>query len=77
MPASAWGEELWDGVDNVLGELGSQAEQMGQVYTKFIKERGEVEREYARNLRKLVGKYSEKEEKKNGEEDLSQARGFR
>ena len=72
-----WGVELWDGVESVVGEVTSQADQMGQVYAKFIKERGEVEREYARSLRKLVGKYSDKDEKKNSEEDSSQARCFR
>jgi len=75
---SGWGVELWDGVGSVVGEVTSQAGQMGQVYTKFIKERGEVEREYARSLRKLVGKYSDKDEKKNlEEEESSQTRGFR
>ena len=74
---SRWGVELWDGVESVVGEVTDQADQMGQVYAKFIKERGEVEREYARSLRKLVGKYSDKDEKKNSEDDSSQTRGFR
>ena len=77
MPVSGWGVELWDRVESVVGEVTGQADQMGQVYAKFIKERGEVEREYARSLRKLVGKYSDKDEKKNSEDDSSQTRGFR
>ena len=77
MPVSGWGVELWDGVESLVGEVTGQADQMGQVYAKFIKERGEVEREYARSLRKLVGKYSDKDEKKNSEDDSSQTRGFR
>ena len=35
----------------------SDTEDVCGVYGKFIKERGEVEREYAKNLRKLCGKY--------------------
>jgi hypothetical protein len=77
MSVSGWGVELWDGVGHVLSEVTSQAEQCGQVYAKFIKERGDVEREYAKNLRKLIEKYSDKDEKKNSEEDSSQIRGFR
>ena len=61
----------------MVGEVTGQADQMGQVYAKFIKERGEVEREYAKSLRRLVGKYSDKDEKKNSEDDSSQTRGFR
>ena len=74
---SGWRVELWDEVESVVGEVTGKADQMGQAYAKFIKERGEVEREYARSLRKLVGKYSDKDEKKNSEDDSSQTRGFR
>ena len=74
---SGWGVELWDRVESAVGEVTGQADEMGQVYAKFIKERGEVEREYARSLRKLVGKYSDIDEKKNSEDDSSQTRGFR
>ena len=70
-----WGEELWDRVEGVLGEVGSQADQLGQVYARFIRERGEVEREYAKNLRKLVMKFSDGQ--KTEEEDSSQIKGFR
>ena len=74
---SRWGVELWDGVDCVLSELAWQAEELGQVCAKFIKERGEVEREYAKNLRKLIGKYSSKDDKKNEHEESSRSKGFR
>ena len=70
-----WGEELWDGAESVLGEVVSQADQLGQVYARFIKERGEVEREYAKNLRRLVGKYCEG--KKTEEIDSCQSKGFK
>ena len=70
-----WGEELWDGVEGVLGEVVSQADQLGQAYARFVKERGEVEREYAKNLRRLVGKY--REGKNTGEEDSCQTKGFK
>ena len=70
-----WGEELWDGAESVLGEVVSQADQLGQVYARFIKERGDVEREYAKNLRRLVGKYCEG--KKTEEMDSCQTKGFK
>ena len=66
---------MWDRVEGVLGEVGSQADQLGQVYARFIRERGEVEREYAKNLRKLVMKFSDGQ--KTEEEDSSQIKGFR
>ena len=43
---------------------------------KFVREKGEVEKEYAKNIRKLVAKYTNKIENKNGKE-TSQSKGFR
>ena len=46
-----------------MGQVTSDTEDVCGVYGKFIKERGEVEREYAKNLRKLCGKYLPRGEK--------------
>ena len=50
---------------------------MSSVYSKFIKDRAEVEREYAKNLRKLVTKYNDKTETGRKNKETSQAKGFR
>ena len=74
----SWGVELWDCVEEVLGQVTSDTEDVCSVYGKFIKERGEVEREYAKNLRKLCGKYLPREEKRGrGQQEMSKERAFR
>ena len=49
------------------------------VFGKFMKERGEVEREYAKSLRKLCSKYSARSEKRGRVQnvELSKERGWR
>eukprot|EP00090_Calanus_glacialis_P001140 TRINITY_DN10797_c0_g1_i6.p1 TRINITY_DN10797_c0_g1~~TRINITY_DN10797_c0_g1_i6.p1 ORF type:complete len:587 (-),score=194.28 TRINITY_DN10797_c0_g1_i6:100-1860(-) len=75
----SWGVELWDCVEEVLGQVTSDTEDVCGVYGKFIKERGEVEREYAKNLRKLCGKYLPRKEKsgRGQQEEMSKERAFR
>ena len=51
-------------------------EDLANIYAKFVRDRAEVEREYAKSIRKLVSKYTEKTDIKKGKE-CSQARGFR
>ena len=43
----------------------------------FIKERGQIEAEYARSLRKLVKRYSPKEAPRPTEEEFSHIRGYK
>ena len=55
-----WGVELWDRYSSVLSHVNQGYEDLVEVYTKYIKERGEVEKEYAKNIRKLSNKYQHK-----------------
>ena len=53
-------------------------DELSSVYARFIKDRAEVERDYAKNIRKLVNKYSEKTSEANKKvKETSQAKGFR
>lgn len=72
-----WGEELWDRYDGVVNHVTRGTEELGGQYAKYVKERGEVEREYARALRKLVAKYMPKENKKEKVQETTQVEGFR
>ena len=61
----SWGDELWDRYPCVLDHVTSGVDELTIVLAKMVKERGEVEKEYARNIRKLVTKYTNKTEDKN------------
>jgi len=69
-----WGGELWDRYDSVLTHVTRGTEELATFYAKFIKERGDIEKEYAKSLRKIVLKYSQREGK---QEDTSRSQGFR
>ena len=60
----SWGPELWDQYPTVLSHVTSGGSELSAVLAKFVKERGEVEKEYAKNIRKLVTKYTNKIENK-------------
>ena len=62
---SSWGPELWDRYPCVLNHVTSGGDELSAVLAKMVKERGEVEKEYAKNIRKLVTKYTNKAEDKN------------
>ena len=51
-------------------------EELGAQYCKYVRERGEVEREYARALRKLVVRHQPKEVKKEKMQETSQVHPF-
>jgi hypothetical protein len=70
---SSWGSGLWDGYSSVLSHVTRGCEDLSSVFGKFIKEKGDMEMEYAKNIRKLVSKYSYKMEGK----ETTQANGFR
>ena len=74
-----WGSELWDCVDEVFAHVAGDLEDISGVFGKFIKERGEIEKEYAKSLRKLCNKYSSREEKReNGKSlEFSRNKAFR
>jgi len=56
----------------------ADTEELSTALPRFLKDRGEVEREYAKALRKLVTKYQVKEGKKeNTSSETTQSQGFR
>ena len=65
MIGPSWGFELWDGYDAVLGHLNCRTNMMVEWYAKYLKEKADVEKEYAKNLRKLVSKYEPVKMRKN------------
>ena len=76
MKMGTWGSELWDRYSCVLSHVTRGGEELSTVFAKFIKERGEVEREYARNVKRLVARYQHKSQNKLGKE-TTQYMGFR
>ena len=56
----SWGTELWDKYEDLCGFTHTGIDFLESRVAEFIKERGKVEKEYARNLRSLVKKYMPK-----------------
>ena len=77
---STWGPPLWDRYPCVLSHVTRGGDELSSVFAKMVKERGEVEKEYAKNIRKLVTKYDQKagqdKRKENGVE-TSYSKDFR
>ena len=75
---TTWGSELWDRAEVVVAQTLADTEELSTALPRFLKDRGEVEREYAKALRKLVTKYQVKEGKKeNTSSETTQSQGFR
>ena len=74
-----WGVELWDCIEEVFNHVTGDMEDVCGVFGKFIKERGDIEKEYAKSLRKLCSKYSVRGEKRGRGQnlELSKERGWR
>ncbi|XP_067846045.1 formin-binding protein 1-like isoform X3 [Heptranchias perlo] len=70
-----WGAELWDQFDNI-----EKHTQWGidflEKYTKFVKERLDIEQSYAKQLRNLVKKYGPKRSSKDEEPRFSYCQSF-
>ena len=60
----SWGPDLWDRYPCVFSHVISGADELSAVLAKIVKERGEVEKEYAKNIRKIDTKYTNKIENK-------------
>ena len=60
-----------------MSHVSKGGEELGTVYARFIKDRAEIEREYAKNMRKLVNKYSDKTNENKKCKESTQAKGFR
>ena len=69
----SWGAELWDRYSSVVGHVVAGGEELTSVLAKLIREKGDIEKEYAKNMRKLVSKYKQKMVDKK----TSQAQGIR
>ena len=69
---STWCPSLWDRYPYVLSHVTRGGDELSSVFANMVKEKGEVEKEYAKNIRKLVTKYHHKtgqdKRKTNGEE---------
>ena len=59
----SWGQELWDSYDKVSDHVSLGSSNLANVYAKFFKEKAEVEKEYAKGLRRIVAKYQPKQSK--------------
>ena len=64
----AWGHELWDCYDKISSHVSYGVATNLATYNKFFKEKAEIEKEYAKGLRRLVSKY----ERRGGESDEEQ-----
>ncbi|CAI5667391.1 unnamed protein product [Oreochromis niloticus] len=63
----SWGTELWDQFDN-LEKHTQWGIEFVEKYTKFVKERSEIETNYAKQIRNLSKKYQPKKNSKEEEE---------
>uniref|UniRef100_A0A3P8XBV5 Formin binding protein 1b n=1 Tax=Esox lucius TaxID=8010 RepID=A0A3P8XBV5_ESOLU len=64
----SWGSELWDQFDNLEKHTQSGIEFVER-YTKFVKERTEIEISYAKQIRNLSKKYQPKKNSREEEEN--------
>ena len=77
---STWGPSLWDRYPCVLSHVSRGGDELSSVFAKMVKEKGEVEKEYANNIRKLVNKYQQKtgqDKRKGSVEETSYSKAFR
>uniref|UniRef100_A0A1A8KX47 Formin binding protein 1 n=1 Tax=Nothobranchius kuhntae TaxID=321403 RepID=A0A1A8KX47_NOTKU len=63
----SWGTELWDQFDN-LEKHTQWGIEFAEKYTKFVKERSEIEVNYAKQIRNLSKKYQPKKNSREEEE---------
>ena len=71
----SWGSDLWDQYNAVLAISKRDTEDLDGTFAKFVKERGDIEKDYAKKMRRLVDRFNPKENKKDEEPSLT--RGFR
>ena len=69
--SSSWGCDLWDRYNPVVGHVTKGVHDLVDVYAKFVKEKAELEKEYAKGLRKLIAKYDPKKTKTSKENEES------
>ena len=59
---ASWGLHLWDKSEEVFAHTCHHVSGLTSHYAKLFKEFGELERDYARGVRKLCNKYAPKQE---------------
>ena len=67
----SWGSELWDCHKCMVGHVSEGVNSLVDVYAKYVKEKAELEKEYAKGLRKLIARYQPKKKEKKTESDES------
>ena len=72
---SSWGIHLWDRTEEVFGHTSLEIATLTSCYSKFYKELGEIERDYAKGVRKLCNKFGPKQDV--GGQESHKDRGFR
>ena len=70
-----WGHHLWDKTEEVFLQAGQEVGLLSGHYTKFYRELGDIEKDYAKSLRKLCNKFFTKQEA--GNQELTREKGFR
>ena len=54
---NSWGIELWDSYSALVIEVTRNEVEVSGLLSKFVKERGDIERDYAKNVSKMVKKF--------------------
>ena len=57
---TSWGSDLWDSYSSVVEYVTTGTNNLVDVYAKYIKEKADLDKVYAKGLRKLIAKYEPK-----------------
>ena len=68
---ASWGTNLWDKHKEVVEHVAEGANILMDVYAKYVKEKAELEKEYAKGLRKLIARYEPRKLKRKTDNDES------
>ena len=72
----SWCSDLWDCYPSLAEHVTVGTNRLVNVYGKYVKEKADLEAEYAKGLRKLVAKYEAKK-LQEGEEETTEIASFR
>ena len=73
----SWGAELWDKYHELSQTSHYGIEFLDNSVANFIKERGKLEADYAKNLRSLVKKYTPKDIVRPADEEYSHMKAYK
>ena len=59
---TSWGSDLWDCYPSVVEYVTTGTNNLVAVYAKYIKEKADLDKVYAKGLRKLIAKTAPKSE---------------